>query len=843
MFRTSRLSWPKVLLLSALSLVFTAAVCSTLYLGQAKQIQAATLDTENRRMETRVTLLSNDVDGIISDLRVLATGDGLLSYLETGKPSDLDRATLRAVFFSRDNPDYDKIRYLDENGQEILRVNANGAVVPREQLQNKGDRPFFQKTNALNPGQIFLSAIDLNVEHGAIEQPLKPVLRVGLPLFDSAGRHRGIYIINYSIANSFQRLRQFAPRYAARFRVLNAQGYWLTGAQPDEEWGFMLSGRSNASLAKTDPDLWQKILKEPAGQEPYQGGYFTWKRAVLTDMAPGKPVTLIAGDDFLVIGSQLTAVENAASFAALQQTFVVVGLVVLILTLTVAWIFEARRKAQQERDRFFSLTRDLLCVAGFDGRFTRLNPAWETALGYTKEEMLGRPFLEFVHPEDRDKTVVETSRLAMGGEVVSFENRYRCKDGSFRWLVWSARSLGSERLIYGSARDMTERKQIEEKLRQSEERARLMVESAKDYAIFMLDPAGRVATWNAGAERMKGYRADEIIGQHFSRFYPEDKIAEKFPDSELKEAAERGRFEDEGWRIRKDGSRFWANVIINAVRNPQGELLGFVKLSRDVTARREAAERIKKLNEELSQRADLLEVANKELESFSYSVSHDLRAPLRHIHGFVEMLQKSPAIQGDATAQRQMGIIARSSKQMGMLIDDLLAFSRTGRAEMNPIPFDMREMVDQVIHDLEMDAKGRAVTWDIQDLGNALGDPGLLRLVWMNLVGNALKYTRPRPVARIEIGRMAGDGKNADSNQAVFYIRDNGVGFDMQYAAKLFGVFQRLHRADDFEGTGIGLANVQRIIHRHGGHVWAEAKVDSGATFFFSLPLSTTQTG
>jgi len=819
----SRLSWPTVLLLSTLSLVFTAVVCTTLYLREANQIAVATLDRES--------------------LRLLSSGDGIISYLESGKPEDLDRATRRAVFFSQDNPDYDKIRYIDESGREVLRVNGMGDVVPGDRLQNKADRPFFQKTNALSPGQIYISPIDLNVENGAIEQPLKPMVRLAMPIFDSHGQHRGIYVINALIENSIDRLRQFSPQYAPRFRLLNAQGYWLAAAKPGEEWGFMLPGRAGMTLAKTDPALWAKIVQNPSGQEPYQGGYFTWKHAIPSQMAPGKPVTLVTDDDFLVMGSQLTHEEWAASFVRLRQTFILVGLVVLVLTTMIAWIFQARRQAQQERDRFFNLTRDMLCVAGFDGRFQRINPAWQTALGYTQEEMLNHAFLEFVHPEDRDKTAAETARLAHGGEVISFENRYRCKDGSYRWLLWSARPLPGEELIYGSARDMTERKQIEEKLRQSEERTRLMVESAKDYAIFMLDPAGRVASWNAGAERMLGYGADEVIGQQFSRFYPEEKIAGGFPDKELKEAAARGRFEDESWRVRKDGSRFYANVILNAVRNPQGELLGFVTLSRDVTARRETAARIQKLNEELSQRASLLEVANKELESFSYSVSHDLRAPLRHIHGFVELLQKSPAIQGDETAQRQMGVIARASKQMGMLIDDLLAFSRTGRAEMNPIRIDMREMVDQVIRDLEMDTKDRAVTWDIRELDKVSGDPGLLRLVWTNLIGNALKYTRPRPVARIEIGCMTSDGKVAQPDEVVFYVRDNGVGFDMQYVSKLFGVFQRLHRAEDFEGTGIGLANVQRIINRHGGRVWAESGIDSGATFFFSLPLKTTKPG
>ncbi len=246
------------------------------------------------------------------------------------------------------------------------------------------------------------------------------------------------------------------------------------------------------------------------------------------------------------------------------------------------------------------------------------------------------------------------------------------------------------------------------------------------------------------------------------------------------------------------------------------------------------------MNEELKQRADLLELANKELESFSYSVSHDLRAPLRHINGFVELLQKSPALRQEETSRRQMGIIANAAKEMGRLIDDLLALSRTGRAEMHPIEINQREMIDQIIEDRALECSDRTVKWEIKPLAKVMGDPGLLRLVWTNLLDNALKYTRRREEATIEIGQLPGDETKEGAGEAIFYVRDNGVGFDMQYAAKLFGVFQRLHRAEDFEGTGIGLANVQRIIHRHGGRVWAEAQPDAGATFYFSLPVTET---
>jgi PAS domain S-box-containing protein len=831
-------SWSTLFLPLLGALLLVACICFALYWREAHQAKGAILGRESQRTQNLARLFESDINSVAKDLLQLSTGDRLHDYLLSGQQADLDRAVRRAVFVSKSVPDYDQIRYLNEQGREVFRVNLNGAIVPSDELQNKEDRPYFQKTMQLNPGQIYLSGFDLNMENGVIEQPLKPMLRFAAPVFDANGRRRGVYIINYLGQNAIDRLRQAVlPQVRDRLRLLNGNGYWLKGASPDQEWGFMLPGRSGMTLAQQNPDLWARIEKDSGGRTPDDGGYFTWQRIILRDTIPGVTISPANDDRFLVIASQITGPEWAATFASLRQTFVIVAALLLILATIITWFFNSRRRAKQEADRFFDLTRDMLCIAGFDGYFKRVNTAWEGELGFTRQELLERPFIDFVHPEDGEKTVAETARLASGEESVSFENRYRCKDGSYRWLLWSARPLMREQVIYASARDMTERKQMEETLRQSEERTRLMVESIKEYAIFMLDPQGRVVNWNPGAERIKGYRAEEIIGQHFSRFYPEEKIREQFPETELREATAQGRFEDEGWRVRKDGSLFWANVVINAVRDSSGKLLGFVKLTRDITRRKEADERIRSLNEELKQRAELLQMANKELEAFSYSVSHDLRAPLRHIHGFVELLQQSPALQKEESSRRYMAIIAKAGKEMGMLIDDLLAFSRTGRAEMHPVKVDMREMIDRIIEDRALECKDRKIAWRIGPLPEIAGDPSLLRLVWTNLLDNAIKYTRPREETTIEIGAQTPEPAQPDAGEVVFFVRDNGVGFDMQYASKLFGVFQRLHRADEFEGTGIGLANVQRIILRHGGRVWAESQPGSGSTFYFSLPL------
>ena len=251
----------------------------------------------------------------------------------------------------------------------------------------------------------------------------------------------------------------------------------------------------------------------------------------------------------------------------------------------------------------------------------------------------------------------------------------------------------------------------------------------------------------------------------------------------------------------------------------------YVLIHHDVTERRRVAT-------ELRSRGELLQAANKELEAFSYSVSHDLRAPLRHIDGYAALLSKTAGDALNDKAQRYLQTISGSAKQMGQLIDDLLVFSRMGRQDMLRTTVSLDQLIKTVLHDLRLDLQGRKISWTMHPLPNVSGDPAMLRQVFVNLISNALKFTATRPEAKIEIGVA----KQGPSDVEVF-IRDNGVGFDMQYVDKLFGVFQRLHRNDEFEGTGIGLANVRRIIHRHGGRTWAEGALDQGATFYFSLPL------
>jgi len=390
--------------------------------------------------------------------------------------------------------------------------------------------------------------------------------------------------------------------------------------------------------------------------------------------------------------------------------------------------------------------------------------------------------------------------------------------------------------------DISVRIQAKEALRQSEERFRLLVSSVPDCALYVLDLQGCVVLWNDGAQRLKGYTAAEILGQSFSLFYTPEDRAQGAPEGTLRRAAVQGHDEAQGWRVRKDGSRFWAEVRTTAMYDVQERQIGFSKVTRDLTEPRRVEEAIRGLNASLEQRvtartAELatanrqLKAINEELEAFAYSVSHDLRTPLRAISGFGELLVASHSPALDERGRHYLDRMCNGATRMGQLIEDLLALSRLTRTEMRTTAVDLTALAHAVAATLSQAEPERVVTWDIAEGLTVHGDAALLRVALDNLLGNAWKFTSRRPTARIVVGARREEG------QTVYFVRDDGAGFDMAYADKLFGAFQRLHTVREFAGTGIGLATVQRIIHRHGGRVWAQGAVEQGATISFTLTV------
>ena len=791
------------------------------------------------------------------------------------------------------------------------------------------------------------------------------------------------------------------------------------------------------------------------------------------------------------------------------------------------------KQAQLEREqyfKFFNTANDLMGIADPNGAFKKINPAFVKTLGYSEEEVLAKPFIDFVHPDDRQATLDEMARQLQRGYSLDFENRYLCKDGSFRWLSWKASVNNEEGLTYAAARDITERKHAEEELAQLSLQNRLILDSAGE-GIYGLDIEGRITFINPAASQLLGFGIEELVGQHsHAKFHHTKPDGSRYPEEECpvhaayKEGAVR-RGEDQYWC--KDGSRFpvefistpimeaekitgavvtfrdirerkkaeqalyeaqqvfralienspdiiarydrdcrrtyvnpaylktapipqqdllatspmqvsplpkdnaevlqsllrrvlgtgvaeavdvlwpkgdgidyWYNIYAFPEYDREGQVVSVMTVSRDITERKrseainasrlhlvqfsmthsqhelleetlneaekltgsligfyhfveddqvsltlqcwstrtrtefckaegegmhypindagvwadcvrqgnalihndyaslphrkgmpaghatvirelvvpvfrgnkisailgignkpsdyneqdieivsllgdltwEIAERKKaegriiELNRDLerrvTERTAQLETANKELEAFSYSVSHDLRTPLRAIDGFSHILLDDYSGTLDDEGRRLLNVVRDNTNKMGRLIDDILAFSRLGRKEMTRLPVDMTALAKQTAAELASSWDGRDVRLEIGDLPPAHGDAAMLRQVWANLLGNAIKFSSTRTTALISVsGRKEG-------SELIYCVKDNGVGFDMQYVNKLFGVFQRLHGAEEFEGTGAGLAIVKRVISRHGGREWAEGKPNEGAAFYFSLPAT-----
>jgi len=382
------------------------------------------------------------------------------------------------------------------------------------------------------------------------------------------------------------------------------------------------------------------------------------------------------------------------------------------------------------------------------------------------------------------------------------------------------------------------RRRVEGELRQARDDLQIEVVERTQQAsllnlthdsIFVRNMDFVITFWNLGAQELYGWTAEDAVGKH-----SQELLQTAFPaplEDIHEELLRTGRWEGELKRTTADGMPVVVAARWALRRDEQERPAAILETSNDITERKRREQEIESLNLELAKRSMELESINKELEAFAYSISHDLRAPLRHMAGFTELLQKKVASVVDEKSNRYIAMILDSTKRMGNLIDDLLAFSRIGRAETQKTLFSLTQLVREALTEVRQDTEGRNIAWKIGALPDFYGDRSMLRLVLVNLISNGIKFTRTRPQAEIEIG--CADGNTDD---LVVFVRDNGVGFDMKYVNKLFGVFQRLHQSDEFEGTGIGLATVQRIIHRHGGKVWAEGAVDSGATFYFSAP-------
>lgn len=476
------------------------------------------------------------------------------------------------------------------------------------------------------------------------------------------------------------------------------------------------------------------------------------------------------------------------------------------------------------------------------GHIVTWNEGAKRLKGYAAEEIIGRHFSTFYIAEDlQSKKPERELEIAIRTGKYEEEGWRVKKDGSLFWanvVITALFNTENKHIGFSKVtRDLTERKSYDENLRQKEERYRSLVEQVTDYGIFMLDEAGRIISWNEGARRLKGYEASEIIGKYFSIFYTEEDILKGKPAYELKVARATGKYEEEGWRVKKDGSLFWANVVITAVYNTQGFLIGYSKVTRDLTERkeseralREAHDRYRALADQLSLTNKELKFANEELEQFTSIVSHDLQEPIRTIKSFLQLIELKLK---DGEMENLNSYINKSinaANRMRELILNLLNYSQLSKVEVGTECIEIHDLFDQVTQNLKtaIDTVKAQVSIE-SDVDTVWGDRVQLAQLLQNLLSNALKFTSkgtPKIVVRC---------KQQNDGSIEFSVQDNGIGIARQDQEKIYEIFRRLSTPKEYPGTGIGLAICKKIVDRHGGKIWSESQLGQGTTFYFTI--------
>lgn len=795
--------------------------------------------------------LSSRLSTPIGHLRAITSEPAVQDAIEGGSAEA--RAALAHAFSTlvMRNAQYAQVRWLDEAGLEQVRVdNLAGSplMVAPGSLQDKRDRYYFSEAMRLAPGDIYVSPLDLNIEHGRVEVPYRPMLRIATPVRDRQARARGILIINLAAQGYLDAIFSGHAGSHDHLQLLNQDGYWLKSPNPADEWGFMF--RREITLGSRNPAAWRAIASSPSGQRMLPDGLWTWER--IHPLAPQDMARSSA--PYLLLVSHLSAAELAGLATASWRPVSGYTLVLLILSgLLLARLVQvqARHKqaelaatamqakaealqlqaeAQQRFRHVVEASTHGILVADSRGRIVMANPALAAMFGIPGDVLVGRQVesllpaqLRKSHVNHRKAYALHPRDRAMG---VGYDLLAERADGTQFPVEVGLSSYASagETYYLATVVDITERNQLAEMSR----RFAAIIDTTED-AIISMTLDGVITSWNHGAEKLFGYREDEAIGQSVGLILPPGYERE---ESELLQRVALGEGIAQYNTVRRcrDGRLVDISNTISPLYDAKGRIIGASKIARDISAIKAAEADIRRLNEALERRVQELDRANQELDSFAYAVSHDLRAPLRAMNGFSHALREDYGDRLDATGRAYLAEIDSASRRMGALIEGILLLSRSTRGQLQCAPIDISAVAARLRDELAKPEPERQVEWDIAPGLEAWGDPRLIEDVLRNLLANAWKYSAAARPARIRVYAEEQNGAQW------ICVADNGAGFDMCHADKLGQPFQRLHRQDEYAGLGIGLATVRRILDRHHGRLRAHAVPGLGAVFAFSLP-------
>lgn len=829
-----------------LALALLAAAFWFLERNQYAEMTAWIGARERTTIDRGAGIVAVELNLPLADLPYLTDQAALQAWLADASPRALEHVGTDFLALARHRDSYAKIRLFDPRGMELVRVNRQdrGAErVPRDRLQDKSSRDFVQAGLAQAPGAIHISRFDLNVEEGVIEEPFRPMLRFGAPVFSPDGQLRGLVTINYLGQRLLDRLAALAPHTAgAGVWFLDSEGYWLLGERPEEAWGFMVPKGAGPRFHNRYPSAWEQVGQEvhdDTGQAIIGGDLFTWRRMHPPEPLAGWTVKGPGAAGWILV-SRVPASALGALFADQRRLllgwFAGLALGTLLAALAVAYYrFRCHWASAGEArlSRLVESAPDAVVMGDHTGRITLVNAKAEDWFGYRREELLGMPSELLVPARLRARFCEYRDRfMAASGKVIAdtgIEFVGRRKDGSEFSVELSLSLLPNPkgRGIAAFIRDVTERRRLEAVRLEAQSRYRDLLENLPIgvYRSSLSEPRRFLEVNPALVAMFEAESAEQLLTELPAHLY-RDESARAEVVQQLKNVGVIAA--RELTMVTLHGREF--DAALSGVAKVDAAGRQYVDgVIEDIGARKQSEREVERLHEVLRQRASALEAANHELEAFSYSVSHDLRTPLRAVDGFSRILLDEYAAALDDRGTDYLRRVRAAAQHMAALIDDLLKLARVSRADLKPVSVDLGALAEEIITGLRQRDPGRVVTCRIQTDLIGYGDARLLRVVLDNLLDNAWKFTGHRVDAVIEFGAEAG------SDGPVYHVRDNGIGFDMAYADKLFGAFQRLHDRSEFPGTGIGLATVQRVIHKHGGRIWVEARADAGATFYFTL--------
>lgn len=816
-------------------------VIGLLYRSQVSHVTAIAESNGRQWVEIAEQTINAELDQLHSDVLYLAGHTTLHHWLANGDAGALQQLSRDLRNFAVHRGRYDQIRFIDLQGQEQIRIDwrdGRAQAIPAVALQGKADRYYVRNTLALGRGEIYISPFDLNIEHGEIEHPIKPMIRLGTPVFDEQGRKRGLIVVNYLGQRLLDRLTSIPASTDNQLWLVNRQGDWLLGPDLALEWGFMYPQRAPARFEHDFPEAWTRLQQTPRhGQFNVDDGLFTYVRVALLHDIVG-----VSDADWTLIGhlpATVLALRTAPVSHQLAVVFIALAILLAVMSGVIAW---AGKRRQQNEDRvrasearfrgLLDSAPDPIVIVDQTGCISLVNAQAEKTFGYAGDELLGQPIEILVparfhqaHVTDRTRYLASPVTRPMGEGADLYGLR---RDGSELPVEISLSPLQTDQgmLVTSIIRDITARKQVEEAQQQVQARYQELVNNLP-VGVYRITPeTGRFLEVNPAMVSMfEANSAEQLLAGTVSGLYYDIADRTALSDKTLRQDHVNG----EEVRLKTLRGREFDAAITAVMKRDEHGTTYFDGIVEDISERKHSERHIRELNDQLQSRAIELEAINQELEAFSYSVSHDLRAPLRAMDGFSRTLLDDYGDRLDERGRDRLIRIRAAAQRMAALIDDLLKLSRVSRAELTREPVDLTQLANKVMAGLQQTEPERALRFTVQPDLVAQGDVHLLQVVLDNLLDNAWKFTGQCPEAVIEIG------SKTEGNQCIYFVRDNGAGFDMAYADKLFGAFQRLHDARDFPGTGIGLATVQRVIHKHGGRIWSESAVDQGTTFYFTV--------